>query len=173
MSQVDRWQPTKLNAVHREMIRLHILGLTNTDIAKRLHVTKEYVYVVLSSDLAKRHIEKIQNDYDAAITEASEDLRELATEATKHLRAIMYGEIDVDYKHKTTVALQVLDRVGLGKITKIHSINENLSREEIESIKARARMRAADIVEVKNDDKPTNNVDATTNSPTDNNDSVQ
>lgn len=138
---------SKLKAVHREIIRLHCLGMRPQEIADQLGLSYHAVWSLLNSPLAKAHIQQIQANQDAYIIEASNSLKELAPRCVEVLREIMEDQVEVDLRTKLNTSFQILDRVGLGRINKIHSISQTLTQQDIEEIKSRARNIAPDIIE--------------------------
>lgn len=130
---------------HQAMIRLKAAGLTNIEIAEILKVTPQNVSDVLNSPLVQDRLSELQGDLDNNLIEAHKNLERLAINATEHCRKILQDEVESSQTLKTKVALEVLDRIGLGKTHKVESksLSYSLTRKDIEEIKAQNPLKKA------------------------------
>lgn len=155
--QVTRhYEVQDLQQRHREMIRLKVQGLKNKEIAEVLGVTPENVHQVLNSSLCREHIEALQAARDEAVADAQIELAQLLPKAVEHYRDVL--EDRADPAAKTKVAGEVLDRTGLGKVTKVESFNTRVDVAELAAIKERSLAAARErgvIIDAKTSEEST------------------
>lgn len=125
----------KLQAKHREMLRLLALGIEPADVAKALGVSYQTVLNVKNSELGQIHLEVLNGQRDAEITYARKKIESLAPIATEVLEEVLIGEKGDD-KLQVAVAEGVLAKVGLGNIsrTQAQNVNVNLDRKTLDDI---------------------------------------
>ncbi len=116
----SKYQPQELNARHREMIRLHIKGLTNREIAAELDRSESTVGYLLDSDIAHLQIAEMQSSLDVDAMNVAELLDEAALAGAEFLRKIATGDVTVGHALRVRTSMDVLDRTGHGKVTKVH-----------------------------------------------------
>ena len=75
----------KLSARHDFVIKLHIEGLNNRDIARQTGFIEEHVPVIINSPIAQERIRKVKDALTDDHIEALNLARRLAVEATPHL----------------------------------------------------------------------------------------
>jgi hypothetical protein len=83
-----------LRAVHYKIISLHIGGMSNTDIARKLNLTNQTVGKCLASDLAQGIIQQWAEDSIETATTLKEQLVELGTLAVYTLEDILLHNPD-------------------------------------------------------------------------------
>ena len=120
----ENLEVSRIQDRHREVIRLKSLGLTNKAIAVELDITPAYLSSILGSTLVKRHLARLQDNRDSAFVEAGEQLNSLLPRAVAAYRKVL-GEEDVEDEitpmQRVSVASQVFDRTGLGKVSKVET----------------------------------------------------
>lgn len=126
------YEPQKLNARHREMIRLHVLGYKGVQIANILGVTPQNVYDTLGTDLAKSFIQEIEEARNSSVQDVRERLQEFSPLAAETILDLMDSSSDtVKYKSAKTILEMTGQKPG-------ESVNHNhihLTKEDIEDIK--------------------------------------
>jgi hypothetical protein len=129
---------------HAEMVRRIALGQNNIEIAEALGVTPQTVSNIKNSPLAKEKVEELQNSMDERVRDIHKRIQALQPEALDALEGVLRGQYDNDPHPvlKTKVATTLLAMGGNGPVQKVHSLNEHVTREDIEKLKERAREAA-------------------------------
>lgn len=131
----------KLKGIHHRIIRLHLEGLSNKDIAQALGCTPQMVSYTINTDLAQEKIAVLNGEMDLAQLNAQRQARELAPVAVEVLQEIM-----LDRNNKATdrrlAANSVLDRGGLPKSRNVSVQQSHLSSGDIDDIKKIAKEQA-------------------------------
>ena len=141
-----KYQVEELQARHREIIRLKMLGEDHKVIAERLGITPQMVANVVNSNIAKAHMEKLHGKRDQEAVQIGERLQFLSQEAVDMYTKILRGEDEgkmATIQLKKQVADEILDRAGFGKTTNVNVKSESLvlKADDIEEIKRRAAAR--------------------------------
>ena len=134
------YQIQSLQEDHREILRRLTLGQSVKDIASSLQITPTKVTYVKNSHIGKRELSLIQGARNAEAIEVTKQIQELAPKALEILNDVMD---DVEGKNspmlKVKVATDILDRAGHGAVKRKISLHKNLSEENINNIKQRAK----------------------------------
>lgn len=132
--------PQKLQSRHREIIRLHVLGLDSKDIAERLGVSRFCVNLTLQSPLSKARINELHAAADRTTMDLQQDLLKDAFQAQRYLSDIVNGTEAVPAALRAKTCESALDRAGFVKPTKNLNINLDgqLTPEDIAEINRRA-----------------------------------
>ena len=140
----------RLSATHREVARLHIMGLTITQIAKQLDMSQAAVRTIVQNDIFKAHIAQLQGRMDTQLLENRRKLYDLVPQAISTLGELVeHGEDRVrlgaakavlDYSGFTppTLNLSVIQQAGSGAATAANGAL--FSAEEIEALKQRHQL---------------------------------
>jgi len=128
---------SELQSRHREIVRLHIVGLKNVEIAERLHITPVSVGQTLRSPIVQQHLRELQGKRDETFVEIAEELEELLYDAHRAYAQVLRGEVETTPMQRVKVASEVFDRTGYGKQTTVNHSKE-LTKEDILEIKATA-----------------------------------
>ena len=132
----------RIRNIHKEIVRLAMLGAKNTAIADELGVTARLVHMVLSNPIIKEEMSKMQLQADTDTVDIAEQIHSGSKEAVVLLNKVIRGdEGDADIRTRVNAAQDLLDRAGYGKITKVQGrIQHGYSGQiGIEAIKRRAR----------------------------------
>lgn len=141
------YEVKELQAQHREIIRLRVLGNNVKEIAARMEMSDNMVSIVLNSQVAKEHMARLQGERDEQAVDMNERLIEMSQEAlTLHARIMRGEEIDgatPSISLRAKVAGEVMDRGGFGRSSSVDvkSTNMHISAKELEEIKERAAER--------------------------------
>lgn len=129
---VDKYEPQKLNARHREMIRLHALGYKGVQIAQILGVTPQNVYDTLNTPLAQAFLQEIEEARNGSVQDVRERLQEISPLAVEVVLDVMQNGSETN---RLKAADKVLDKTGQ-KPGETHNHNHvHLTKDDIEDIK--------------------------------------
>ena|SRR5690606_5453065 len=146
------YHPQKLWARSHEMIRLHVLGLTNVQIARILNVHPQTVSNTLNSQLGSHKVSELQAERDEETKVRVEQIRILTDKALATYNEIFDNESgEATLKERKEAADMVLKELsGLRVPTKIMSQASVtvLTADEIREFKSRgiSAMREAGLV---------------------------
>lgn len=125
---------------HREILRRLTVGQSVKDIAKALSITPTKVTYVKNSRLGKNELSIIQGARNAEAIEISKQIKELQPKAIALMEEVMDDEEKSPRALRVKIAMDILDRGGHGAIKRNVNLNKNLSEENINKIKDRARL---------------------------------
>lgn len=131
------YTPDKLNARHREIIRLHCLGYKGTEIANMLGCTPQTVYNIVNSPLGLDLISQIQEARTGSVKDVHNRLQEmspLAAEVTLDLMNDAESETV-----RLRAAEKVLEMTGHKATDKHQHIHAHLTKDDIQELKDRIR----------------------------------
>jgi hypothetical protein len=134
------YKVSKLWEIHKETLRLLVLGKTVEDVASELDLDPVSVQNLRKSPLGKAYIAKLTMKADEVVMQTAERISRLAPKALTILRDIM-SDGDQSSSLRVKVAMDMLDRAGLAAVKKVDSriVSAHLSAEDIEELKGRAR----------------------------------
>jgi len=130
----ETYNPQKLNARHREMIRLHALGYKGVQIANILGVTPQNVYDILNSPLGQSFISEIQEARTSSVQDVQNRLQEFSPLAAELVLDIMNE--GVKESNRLKAGLKVLEMTGHKPGDTVNHNHVHLTKEDIEDIKA-------------------------------------
>jgi len=113
------WEPQKLNGRHREVLRLHVLGLSGVEVAARVNLTPQAIYCILRSPLAQAEVAKLQHKADEKTIDVptraafQASLEDIGREAVDVNRTIMKGASE--NKLRAKIAQHFMDRIVFKK----------------------------------------------------------
>lgn len=129
----------KLWELHQNIAQEVSLGKSNVEISSVLGITPQTVSNVRNSPIGKDKIEVLTAAMDAETVDIGRRIREFAPKALEYLEKIIEGrEPGASVSLRAKIASNHLARAGYGEITKVHSLNATVSKDDIEEIKARA-----------------------------------
>src|SRR5215510_336005 len=129
----------KLWQLHANITQQVSLGKTNVEIAEQLDITPQTVSNVRNSPIGKEKVEILTAAMDAETVDIGRRIREFAPKALEYLERIIEGrEPGASVALRAKYAAQHLGRAGYGEITKVHSLNATVTKDDIEAIKQRA-----------------------------------
>ena len=131
-------QLQRLTDLHRLVIIMHMGGEKNVAIAKRTGLTASTITNIITSDLGKQLINKMQKIQDAKMSDTLGEYHVIVMESTPFIRdAILEGRIpvtvrdpvtkedvikyqEVDPKTRISTYLSLGERVGLGAVRNVN-----------------------------------------------------
>lgn len=126
------YEPQKLNARHREMIRLHALGYKGVQIANILGITPQNVYDTLNSPLAQSFLQEIEDARNGSVQDVRERLQEMSPIAAETMLDLLNSDSE---RNRFKAAKTVLEMTGQ-KPGETHNHNHvHLTKDDIEDIK--------------------------------------
>lgn len=129
----------KLWELHANIAQQVSLGKTNVEISETLGITAQTVSNVRNSPIGKDKVEVLTAAMDAETVDIGRRIREFAPKALEYLERIIEGrEPGASVALRAKYASMHLARAGYGEITKVHSLNATVSKDDIEAIKQRA-----------------------------------
>lgn len=133
-------QLRQLRDKHRKIIRLNFQGLSNKEVAAAVGCSEVNVSQILNSVLAKELGRVMQDEADFALIEARQEMALAAPKAVaEYIRLLEEDPTtgSLTPMQRVSVAGSLLDRVGLGKETKItsHNTTRYLTAEDLEHLR--------------------------------------
>ena len=127
---------------HHRMKQLHLMGMSNRDIAAELGVTEVTVGNVLNSELMRREIEIASGSLDKEAVDVAARLQKLCEAAAAQLEQTLAAE-GTPAGLKTKISLEVLKGRGFLTTNIKGTLDVNhFTGDEIEKIKENARQAA-------------------------------
>jgi predicted transcriptional regulator len=134
---------------------LHVLGLSNIEIAERIGVSPAMVSYTINSVIGQMKIRELQQKQDNNTVDLGNRLLEAATKGQSYLADIASGVTPVKPELRARVCMDQLSRAGFPAITKssieLHN-SPQLTGEDIAQIMAdiQSSRNAAEIISVSN-----------------------
>lgn len=126
--------PQTLKHTHREILRLHVMGHSNIEIADILEITPVVVSYTVTSELGKKIINQMELEMDATAVEVRERFTRLASISVATIADVMVnGDKSSD---RLRAAQDILDRAGHKPVEK--RVSGVFSTEDIKRIKGLA-----------------------------------
>ena len=91
-------------------------GLRPKDISKRFGLSPSQVSIIINSPLFQAELARLEGEAEIQAVDVAKELRMLQPRALEILAEDLYNP-NGDRKHKSHMALEVLDRTGYGKTT--------------------------------------------------------
>jgi predicted transcriptional regulator len=115
-------QIKEIRARHQAIMRLHLIGVSQKDIAEVLEISPQMVSIVQNSDIYRAEIGKLQRQATDKVVEETADLHKrierLAGKSLDVLDDILNDAL-ADNKLKADVAFDILDRGGYKSAQKV------------------------------------------------------
>jgi len=108
-----KWEPQKLNARHREIMRRILEGASYTDIAASMGIHKQTVMLVVTSPMFQGELSKLEENLDYNVIQRAEDL---SNEAIDKIKELMRNARTQQLQF--SAACRMLDTAGYSKIEK-------------------------------------------------------
>ena len=124
--------------IHREVMRLAVSGMKQTEIAYELGVTAAMVSYTLNSPIVKRQLDFMRAARDGEAIDVGKRISELAKQAVEVVGGLLNESLP---NIRLAAAKDVLDRAGYAPIKRIQAevSTTHFTSDEIASIKKRAR----------------------------------
>lgn len=130
------YNPKKLSARHREMLRLVSLGYKNITVGKILGVTPQNVSDVINSPLGQSFLAEIQDARTGSVKEVHDRLQEMSPLASEVMLDIMAdGKSE---SNRLRAAEKVLEMTGHKAGNKHFHLHSQLNADEISQLKEAA-----------------------------------
>lgn len=140
------FNPKRVSQHAQEVIRRHVAGFSNQEIAELVGISTATVGNILRSNFGKSQAANLQAaaNYDAV--EVTKQMREMIPQALQVLGGIL-EDGDAPSSVRLRAAQDLLDRTGHSAVKKVdvHSTNLSLTPEQLESIKIKAMELVPDI----------------------------
>lgn len=138
-----RRQPKMLSDRYHQILRLHLLGYKNREIAVRLGIAESTVSIALNSNLGRCYSAMQRAELDGTAIEAAREIRNLAAKAVKLIEGVMESE-EAPASVRLRAAQDILDRAGFSapKQREIEASPVSLTTEELDELKRMAVERA-------------------------------
>jgi hypothetical protein len=127
---------------HQEIARRLVAGERPIDIARSMNMTPTRISIIMNSPIFKQQLAKLSSRADESAVNIQERLKEESRNAIDYLSKVLKGDANEAGGNcspalRSSVAKDILDRAGHGKIQKIHQVNENiiLTGDRIEELK--------------------------------------
>lgn len=135
----QKYEPRSLNPTHREIIRLHVLGMTRKKISDDLKVSEPMVSYTINSTLGEQHIEALQKIQDGETLDMQAEFRKDAPLAHAVLKSIM-ADTEEHTGNRLRAAQDLLDRGGYKPSSNINvsKVSCHLDGDAISKIRERA-----------------------------------
>ncbi len=144
------YMPQKLNARHREIIRLHCLGYKHVEIGNMLGCTAQLCSMIVNSPLGVDLIQEIQKARTGSVKDVHERLQEMSPFAAEIMLDIMASS--KKESNRLRAAEKVLEMTGHKAASRHEHMHAHLTKEEIEELKQNARGELPENMEVSEDD---------------------
>lgn len=108
-----KWEPQKLNARHREIMRRLLEGANYRMIAEEMGIHVQTVMLVSTSKMFVSELSKMESEADFTVIKRAENLSHEALDTLKNI--MRFGKSDLARK---SAADSVLDRAGYSKVEK-------------------------------------------------------
>lgn len=139
-----QFEVQKIWNITHEIMRLHILGLKNVEIASRLDITAQTVSNCINSSIVKRQISIMQAARDVEAVNVTKRVLEMAPKALDVLEEVMTSETETG-SVRLRAAVEVLNRnaeTAPVRKTETHARYEHFLRgKHIDEVKKIARER--------------------------------
>jgi hypothetical protein len=137
-----QWEVRKLYDDHAEIIRLAVLGVGTSDIAKQLGKTPVSISMVLDSALVKDQIAMMQAERDVECVDVAREIKEFAPTCLSVLKDVVKGTgagEAASINLRVATSKDILDRAGYGAVKKFQGqIAQGVfTKEDIDELKNR------------------------------------
>lgn len=132
-----------LSAKHHSMLRMMLLGSSNNDIAEAVGMTPPQVAIVRNSPIAMQHMNTLIAARDSQVINVAKGLRDDAPKSLKLLQEVRDGGHQADIGLRASVAKDLLDRAGHGKVSRVEGTIEHNHGVFVESMLDRVKARRA------------------------------
>ena len=109
----QKWEPQKLNARHREIMRRLLEGANYVTIAEEMGIHVQTVMLVSTSKMFVSELSKMESEADFTVIKRAENLSHEALDTLKNI--MRFGKSDLARKSS---ADSILDRAGYAKVEK-------------------------------------------------------
>lgn len=130
----------RLWAHHHEMIARKAMGETNIEIAQDMGYTPQTVSNIVNSPVGIAKIEQIVTGIDERAMDIAARMKSFALrEALPFVEDLISGKLEASPALRARHAEIYLARVGLGPVQKTHSLNERVTKDDLEKLKDRQK----------------------------------
>ena len=136
----------RLQALHREILRLKLAGMKNVEIAKRVNCTEAVVSYTVNSSLGKNQLAMMQEMRDEDAVEFSEKIQEMLPQCLEIYEEILDDRnIDMKLRKATadTIVKDIAGKVAPKRIDQ-RNLTVHMSHDDLKKLKERGRTAAAE-----------------------------
>lgn len=134
----------KLRGRHHKILQLHATGkFNNKEIAEMLGITPQTVCNTINSQLGQRKLQHLYSDGDEAVHDLLDEIQSIAPIALAELEEALLSD-EVSRDTRISVAQDILDRAGYGKTKNVNLRKKEVTDDDIEKAKERAKKTAED-----------------------------
>lgn len=149
----------ELNDRHHAIIRMHVLGYSQTEISNALRISQTTVCHVLQNSAVREKIDDLRTQLDNGTEDMAKAIQGLAPSALRVMQDALEGvnRVTLDGtetvtvikpKERLTAARDILDRSGHGAVSRSEVATMHLTPDELQEIRERANAARPRIVEV-------------------------
>lgn len=109
---------------HKEIARLLVSGMTQQEIAIKLHFSESWLSIVCNSPTFKKYLEQLRGRVEVGLADVRSVINDGAVKSAS-LLINMLGDKSVSPSTQAKVAFDFLDRAGYGAVKTVR--NENLT----------------------------------------------
>lgn len=117
-----KYQITHFWGRHKQIVRLHVQGYSNVQIAEFLGVTPQTVSNTLNSRIAHDQIQNLNEGIDDTVKEVAAHIQDIAPRAVQILEEMMEDE-SVAGSTRARIADRILDRAGHMPTQKVQNLH--------------------------------------------------
>jgi predicted transcriptional regulator len=154
----QKYQVKNIWDTHKEIMRLALMGMKHTEIAKQLNVSAAMVTYTLNSSIVKRQLDVMRGARDKEALDVAVEIKNLLPLAIRRLEEILEDD-NTERKLMASVAQDLLDRGGHPAVRGVQGqfVSTVLTKDELEEIKERAKARGllaapSEIIELAKED---------------------
>lgn len=138
-----QWQPKQLSERHHNILRLHLLGYSNTDIADKMGCTTVTVSQTINSNIGREHTQMMRSELDKATFDSAKRIKLMAPKAIDVIEEALTNS-DIPFSVRLKAAQDALDRAGFGAVKKmdVQSTTVSLTPSDLNNLKQNALLRA-------------------------------
>ena len=136
----------EMNERHHEIARMVVLGYRNTEIAKTLNITKEFVCAVRSAPPVKEQVAILAGARDAGTVDVARQIQQALPECVEYLtKTIPDSDISDGLRSRNAFGLLSIGGHGPAKNINIKGVHAVLTADDIKEIREEAETVATEI----------------------------
>jgi hypothetical protein len=136
----------EMNERHHEVARMVILGYRNTEIAKILNITKEFVCAVRNAPPVKEQVAILAGARDSETVDIARQIQQALPECIKYLtETVPDSEISDNLRSRNAFGLLAVGGHGPAKNVNVRGVHAVLTADDIKEIRDSAETVAIEI----------------------------
>lgn len=133
------WELKRLRGRHWDIIRYHVLGFKNAEIAQALGCTTQTVSNCLQAQICKDAIAELQAQLNVQVSDVQEMLARSAPAVMQELLTMFFAG-NMQDAHRTKLGFGIMDRAGHGPVKTEIKVERGMTAEEMADIKKRMEL---------------------------------